>query len=223
MVTWWQWTRSLLDGLEDKVVEPADISASVLRSIAKFDNVNFDRRLEQFFGRYRETDTDKLKLIEEKKKVALTGEPNFKNGYEVAKRTCYVCHKLLGEGADVGPDLTGVGRSNLDALLANIIDPNQIIGKGYENVEIETKDDRSLSGRLVENSAAHVKLIAAGPTEYVIARSDIASMKISERSVMPEGLEQQPDDDFRDMIWFILAPPQEGPLTADRKKALSGN
>jgi putative heme-binding domain-containing protein len=130
-------------------------------------------------------------------------------GHELALKTCLTCHKLHGEGAEVGPDLTGVGRSSLDALLANVIDPNQVIGKGYENVMIETTDGRNVSGRLVENSDARVKLLAAGPKEEVVAKSDIASMKTSELSVMPEGLEQMPDTDFRNLILYILHPPQE--------------
>ena len=103
-----------------------------------------------------------------------------------------------------------------------MIDPNQIIGKGYENVFVETKDDRTVSGRMIENSDAHVKLLAAGPKEEVVAKSDIASLRVSELSVMPEGLEQMSDEDFRDMIWFILNPPQEGALTPEKRNALIG-
>src|SRR5439155_6320940 len=113
------------------------------------------------------------------------------------------------EGAEVGPDLTGAGRSRLDALLANVIDPNQVIGKGYENVEVETRDGRSLSGRLVENTDTRVRLLSSGPKEEVNAKSDIASMRVSELSVMPEGLEQMPDADFRDLILYVLNSPQE--------------
>src|SRR6185436_2387234 len=145
----------------------------------------------------------------EKRRVVLGGTPNLQAGREVAAKTCFVCHKLHGEGADVGPDLTGVGRSTLDALLANVIDPNQIIGKGYENVEIETKDGRNVSGRVVEETDSRIKIVSAGPKEEVIAKSDIASKRVSENSVMPEGLEQMPNSDFRNLIMFILNPPQE--------------
>jgi hypothetical protein len=34
-------------------------------------------------------------------------------------------------------------------------------------------------------------------------------MRVSELSVMPEGLEQMPDADFRNLILYILNPPQE--------------
>jgi len=131
------------------------------------------------------------------------------HGHEIALRACLVCHKLYGEGAEVGPDLTGVGRSSLDALLANVIDPNQIVGKGYENVEVETKDGRSVSGRMIENTDTRIKLLSAGPKEEEVAKSEIASMRVSELSVMPEGLEQLPDADFRNLMLYILHPPQD--------------
>src|SRR6185295_1695718 len=107
-------------------------------------------------------------------------------GHELARKTCFVCHKLNDEGAEVGPELTGAGRSSLDALLANVIDPNQVIGRGYENVEVTTKDGRTLSGRLVEDTETRVKLLSSGPKEDIIARSDIASLRVSDMSVMPE-------------------------------------
>ena len=40
---------------------------------------------------------------------------------------------------------------------------------------------------------------------------------------MPEGLEQMPDADFRNMIWYILNPPQDKkPLTPERYRELIG-
>ena len=34
-------------------------------------------------------------------------------------------------------------------------------------------------------------------------------MRVSELSVMPEGLEQMPDADFRNLMMYILNPPQD--------------
>jgi putative heme-binding domain-containing protein len=180
-------------------------------------------------GRYRATGEDKLRLIAEKRKVVLAAQPDSKAGHEVALRSCLVCHKLYGEGADVGPDLTGAGRSTLDALLHNVIDPNEVIGNGFENTEVELKDGRILNGRIVEDSPTRLKLVASGPTEYILARNDIAmakgkpSIRISELSLMPEGLEQMPDPDFRNLIWFILNPPQDNrPMTPQLWKEFTG-
>ena len=56
-----------------------------------------------------------------------------------------------------------------------------------------------------------------------MARSDIAKLRVSEMSVMPEGLEQMPDADFRNLIWYILNPPQDKrPMTPALRRELIG-
>ncbi len=87
---------------------------------------------------------------------------------------------------------------------------------------METRDGQILSGRLAEKTASHVKLVMAGPTENVIDQSDVEKLTVTELSAMPEGLEQMPDADFRNLVWYILAPPQEGPLTPEKRAALGG-
>lgn len=205
------WASQLLSELEQKRIPASDIPVTAIRTLTRSeaDFGMLAKRATAVFGRVRDANADKLKLIATKKDMILgaKGQPDLKAGYEVAKKVCFTCHKLHGEGADIGPDLTGVGRSSLDALLANLIDPNQIIGAGYEMVEVETKDGRSLSGRMVENTDARVRLLSAGPKEDVVAKSDIAKLRVSELSVMPEGLEQMPDADFRNLIAYILNPP----------------
>jgi len=219
-----QGREAFLDAIENKTIAAGEVSASVVRSLAKSPDDRVRERTMKVIGRFRDSDPDKLKLIASKRKVVLAGEPDLNAGHELAKKTCLVCHKLHGEGAEVGPDLTGVGRSTLDALLANVIDPNQIVGKGYENTEVETKDGRSVSGRLVEDTDTRIKLLATGPKEEVIAKSDIARLHTSELSVMPEGLEQLPDADFRNLIWYILNPPQDNrPWTPALRQQLIGD
>lgn len=201
------WATALLSAIGTKQVAVTDLPVPTVRRLVESQD-DFVRQLAaQTIGRVRPANADKQKLIAEKKQMILREGPvDFAAGHALAKTTCLNCHKLNGEGAEVGPDLTGVGRANLDALLANIVDPNQIIGKGYENVLIETKDERSVSGRLVEDTPTHVKLLTAGPREEIIARDQITTLQVSEFSVMPEGLEQMPDADFRNLVHFLLNP-----------------
>jgi putative membrane-bound dehydrogenase-like protein len=222
--------RALLAGIERKVVSPADISATARRSFASSEDKTIADNADKLLGKYRASGADKVKLIAEKRAVVLNGTADLKNGLAVAQRTCFVCHKMYGEGTDIGPDLTGVGRSTLDALLHNVIDPNEVIGNGFETTEVETKDGTTYTGRVVEESDTRLKLVNAGPVEYVIAKSDIAvangKPKITkkEMSLMPEGLEQMPDKDLRDLLMFILNPPgDQRPWTPALRKELIGD
>ncbi len=221
--TRWNWNWALFNAIDRGDIKRGDVPPTVVRALVTSKSNGERNKAEQIFGKFRATGADRLKLIAEKKKMVSEGAVDVAAGYEVAKKTCLVCHKMHGEGAEIGPDLTGVGRSSLDALLHNVINPNEIIGQGYENVEVETKDEQTFSGRLVENTENRVKLVMAGPSEMVLDKSNVKAVRVTENSAMPEGLEQMPDADFRNLIWYILAPPQDGkPLTPERRKELIG-
>ena len=204
------WIRRLLLGIEQKQVAASDLPASVIRALTEHRDEAIQKASLAAIGRVRPANADMDQLIAAKKAMVLEGEPDLARGQQLAETVCLVCHQLHGKGASVGPDLTGVGRSNLDALLANVINPNQIIGAGYENVIVETHDDRTFSGRVIEETETYVKLLAAGPLEQVVRKKDIASRETTPSSLMPEGLEQMPDQDFRDLIWYVLNPPEDG-------------
>jgi putative membrane-bound dehydrogenase-like protein len=214
------WALPLLAQVSEGTLSASDFGAPVIRSLMQNKDESVREKAKAAIGRFRESGADKAAQVAAKRKIVLAAEPDIAAGHEVAKKSCLVCHKLHGEGENVGPDLTGVGRSSLEALLWNVIDPNQVIGAGYEQVEIETKDDRVIAGRMIENTENRVRLLLQGGREEVIAKSDVKSQRTLESSVMPEGLDQIPDADFRNLIWYILAPPQEGPLTPAKRETI---
>jgi hypothetical protein len=69
----------------------------------------------------------------------------------------------------------------------------------------------------VEDTPGHVKLLGAGGAAQVVPRDQIATLTNTKQSLMPMGFGALPDAAFRDLIWYILAPPEEGPLTAEKK------
>ncbi len=218
------WAGLLFKAINAGRVGRSDIPTTVIRNLVGSNNDTVRRQAQQVFGRIQEAPAEKLKLIAEKRKVIIDGPVDLAAGRQIAQKSCLVCHKLHGGNAEVGPDLTGVGRSSLDALLHNVIHPNEIIGQGYENVVLDLRDGRTLTGRVIESNDLRIRMLLAGPQEEIIARSDVKSEVVSENSVMPEGLEQMPDADFRNLIWYILAPPEDGkPLTPERRKELVGS
>jgi putative heme-binding domain-containing protein len=223
LVTRGDWASRLLDAVEGKwvasgKVNPSDIPVSVRRSLAQ--NEDLKDRAGSLLGAWNESSDDLKALIARKKKAALTREPDLANGKAIFTATCATCHKFHGGGQEVGPELIGSGRSNLDALLANVIDPNQIIGNGYENFIVTTKDDRTIAGRVIEDTPTQLTLLGIGGVKTVVPRGDIRKSVNTHQSLMPMGFGELPDDQFRDLMWYILAPPEEGPLTKEKKEHL---
>ena len=214
------WAKQMLDAIAAEKISAGGFPVPVRRSLATNGDKGIRDQALKVLGAWKESSSDVKSLIEAKKKMCLEGTPDLEQGKMMFIATCAVCHPFHGGGQKVGPDLIGSGRSNLDALLANVIDPNQIIGNGYENMVATTKDGRTVAGRLVEDTPAHVKLLAAGGAEQLVPRDQLAKLENTHQSLMPSGFGALPDEPFRNMIWYILAPPEEGPLTKEKKDML---
>lgn len=107
---------------------------------------------------------------------------------ERADLGCQRCHKLHGEGGDVGPELQGLGRvKGRDYVLHSILNPNKDIASGYESVQLETKDGNSILGILKEETATELRILSADSTLARISKDTIASRQRGP-SAMPDGL-----------------------------------
>src|SRR5690606_36077723 len=139
------------------------------------------------------TDRDPAReeMIAEMRKLirSTPGDPH--RGQELYKKLCGQCHKLHGEGEEVGPDITVNGRGSFEQLLSNVFDPNLVIGASYQSRTVTTTDGRVLTGLLVEDNDQRVVLKQQGGKLETIARADVEEIVVSPLSLMPEGIEKQ--------------------------------
>jgi putative membrane-bound dehydrogenase-like protein len=132
------------------------------------------------------------------------------NGRAIFDRTCASCHKLFGEGAAIGPELTGGQRESIDHWLDNILDPNALIGQGYALHLIEKTDGSTVTGMLAAENDEELVLRMVG-LETRVPKKDVKSNKPLGVSMMPEGLlNGMTETDVRDLIGYLMAPAQVG-------------
>lgn len=132
------------------------------------------------------------------------GQGDPYEGKRIFTATCAVCHKLFNQGADIGPDLTSLNRRDESSLLLAIVNPSAEIREGYENFSVETKDDRSLTGFIVEQDERKVIMRGFDGQNVVLQRDNIASLKSAGMSLMPEGLTTSMDDQkIRDLFAYL--------------------
>src|SRR5579883_1291079 len=203
--------NALLEAVAKGAIPRGAINAFHARQIRNFNDAALDAKLTQVWGQVGTSDSDKKALMDNYRHL-LTSD-RLKNsdpsrGREVFTQVCAVCHRLHGVGASIGPDLTGGGRGNLDYLLENIVDPSAIVPEDYRVTEVELKDDRSLTGLVVGKSDRTITLQT--PTEKLtIERADIARMRQTKMSLMPEGLLQGlKTDQVCNLIAYLMTPNQ---------------
>ena len=84
----------------------------------------------------------------------------------------------LGYGGEIGPDLTGSGRDNLDYLLENIVDPSASVSADFRMVVVAMNDGRVLNG-LVRARTDRTLTLQTQTEILVLDRREIDSEKVS--------------------------------------------
>jgi len=183
--------KALLKAVEAKTVPATALSPFLVRQVTAFDDAEINALIKSAWG---DVNAPKADLAERTKKYrdlltpAALAKGDLAKGKMLYMGTCGACHKLFGEGQNVGPDITGSNRADLNYLLENVLDPNAVIGKAYQLNLFTMKDGRVMSGVIKDESAAAVKIAMMGGVEFTLPVADIAKREVSKLSTMPEGL-----------------------------------
>ena len=123
-------------------------------------------------------------------KVCLTGgnaEDGKKVFLEKAEVSCVRCHKVNGEGGEVGPELTGVvGRKGRDYVLRSVLYPNAEIAQGFESVLVTVKNGTAYAGVIKSETPEILEINSPEDGLLKLKKSDIESREKG-LSGMPEG------------------------------------
>jgi putative heme-binding domain-containing protein len=173
------------------------------------------KQVQAIWGTQRaERSPEREKLVGEIRSLLgkTSGDPAA--GFAVFKNVCAPCHKLHGDGQDVGPDITANGRSDFEQLLSNVFDPSLVIGAGYHAVTVATRKGQIVTGLAVEDNAERVVLKLQGGELQTIPRGEVEEMNIGNISLMPEGIEKQlKPQELADLFAFLaLDRPMGSPI-----------
>ena len=117
---------------------------------------------------------------------------------------CVRCHKVRGEGGEVGPELTGIGSKHPRAyLLESIVVPNQAIAQGFESVVLAKTDGTTVIGVLKSEDDKVVKVMTAEAKLIDVSKADIEERQRGP-SAMPEDLSKKLSPaERRDLVEFL--------------------
>lgn len=121
---------------------------------------------------------------------------------------CQRCHKLDGQGGDVGPQLNGLAadkEKTRNYLLEAVVQPNAKIAKGYDTVILLLTDDTTVSGVVKSEDKKQIRLVTAENKEIVVPVEDVARRRTGP-SAMPDDLHKKLSRrELRDLVEFLAS------------------
>lgn len=200
---------SLLQAVREGRVPKDQVPAFALRQMQLLGDAKLIEQIYELFPSARRVDADRLKLAEALR-GKLTSEriekADLLAGKAIFTKNCAKCHKLFGEGQNIGPDLTGAQRTNLNYWLENILDPSAVVADKFRMSIVALNDGRVLNGVILRETDRIVELQT--PNEKVeIDRTTIEEVTPSKLSLMPENqLAPMSDNEVRDLFGYLMTP-----------------
>ncbi|MEZ6062831.1 MAG: c-type cytochrome [Planctomycetaceae bacterium] len=186
------WGLALMNSIAAGDLPPETLNANQARKLLSLNDETLSGLLKKHWGTVRtERDPDRDRFVRQMDRLLHQTKGDPVAGQAVFKKVCGQCHKMYGEGAEVGPDITRNGRSSYDQLLSNVFDPSLVIGAAYQAVTVVTTDGKVINGLPVEDNDQRIVLKVQGDKQETIPRSKVEEQFRSELSLMPEGLEKQ--------------------------------
>jgi putative membrane-bound dehydrogenase-like protein len=199
------WSLALLEAIGAGKVPADALNLNQIRKLLASKHAALVQQVRARFGTVREERNPAREAVIARMRRLLQDRPGDPHaGAEVFKKLCAQCHKIHGEGQEVGPDLTLNGRGSYEQLLSNVLDPSLVIGSAYQATTVATTDGRVLTGLVAEESPERLVLKTQGGKLETIPRGDIEERKLSPLSLMPEDLEKQlTEAELADLFAFL--------------------
>jgi putative heme-binding domain-containing protein len=177
----------LLGALEKKQVETASVEMAARARLMEDSDASIQKRAKAIF---QDQSSDRAKAVAEYHD-ALKMKGDVGRGKKLFDENCAKCHMPHRDRGRVGPDLASISSKSKEELLTSILNPSSAIEPRFTYYLVTTKDGRMYDG-VISNETPGMITLRGGSDEgdETILRTNIAEMRASSLSLMPDGLEQ---------------------------------
>jgi putative heme-binding domain-containing protein len=201
------WQEPLIGALEKGEIPIAQVSIPQRTRLANIRDEKLAERAKKVLASFA-LGPRKEVIDRYQESLALKGEAS--RGQVVYRRECMNCHKLRGEGFDVGPSLETVQHRSPQEILIHVLDPNREVSPNFLEYTVRLNDGRVLTGLISAETDAGLTLRRAQNQEDNILRSEIDEIGSGGKSLMPEGMEQKiTPQEMADLIAYLRQQPSQ--------------
>ncbi len=121
--------------------------------------------------------------------LALKGDANRGQQifFQSSAAQCKNCHMVHGQGANLGPDLSQIGKKyEVKTLLETILEPSKAIAPEYSTYLLETDGGQLYAGFVVKQTEEEVVLRDAKNQLIRVPADEVVVLEKQQKSLMPE-------------------------------------
>ena len=204
LVTRSEWANAILDAMAAKTLPPALLGPAKLSKLRLHPDGAVSKRAAQVFAEVGAgSNPAKDEIIAKLQKDIESKAGDAAKGKVLFTSTCATCHKIGGEGQEVGPVLDGIGVHGTHELLVHIIDPSRVVDNEHRTWNLALKNGQFATGIISRENDRTVTLKLPGGVAQDVKVSDIKSRQDTGLSLMPEGFEGLGADNLRDILAFL--------------------
>jgi putative heme-binding domain-containing protein len=204
-----EWAKLFLAEIDQWQIRAQDVAPDIVRQLELYRDPELERLIRKHWptGAAKLSNQEKVAVMNQMKAVLAAGDGDVAKGKTHFTQRCAACHTLFDEGGQIGPNLTGYERSNVDFWLVATLDPNAEIREGFGAYTARLKDGQTLMGMLVQQDANSVVLKDMAGQKHTARINQIESLEAFPQSLMPEGLLSGLDDAaLRDLFAYLKKP-----------------
>jgi cytochrome c oxidase cbb3-type subunit III len=122
------------------------------------------------------------------------------------KGGCLMCHRVNGQGARTGPDLSEVGTIRTAAYLERSIrKPNEYVAPEYRSVRAVTRQGTVITGRRLNEDTHSLQVIDQDEHLRSLAKSDLREYTILTAASMPSFEGKFSSQELADLVTYLLS------------------
>src|SRR5262249_31707524 len=120
-----EWTKAVLAAIGGKRVPASALDVTQIRKLQRSKEPEIARSVKALWGTVRDRRNPQREQVAEEVRALIRRTPGDPvAGQTVFRKLCAQCHKIYGEGQEVGPEITSNGRNDFEQLLSNVFDPS---------------------------------------------------------------------------------------------------
>lgn len=190
----------LLDAVESDEIPRRELDATRENALRKHADPKIRERAQKLLVA---TVPAERKQVLEAYQACLKLPADPRQGLELFRQHCSTCHRIVGVGVNVAPDISDSRVKTPEQLLTDILHPNQAIDNNYVSYTV-VAGGVVHTGLIANETASSITLRQPENKSLDLLRTDIESVQSTGVSLMPEGFEKHLSQrQMADLISFI--------------------